>query len=108
MNLTQLLKQIAKSEGIPESELIWDEVKWFEENHVKKGHGPYELLIRTTKEGGIESIEATCMATNVSQEECAHYSTGYSELSFSSFYHSKLGEEKSQKERREGRFVHED
>ena len=105
MDLTITLKQIVGLEGIPESDIVWDEVKWFEKNH--KGHGPYEFLIRTNDYGKIESIEVTCMAINVPYENCPHHSTGYSELSYSSFYHESI-EDEVQRQRREGTLEPED
>ena len=63
MHLRRLLEYLIELGNIPREEIIWDEVKWFEENH--KDHGIYSLHICEDKGGKVESIIGECNPINL-------------------------------------------
>jgi len=70
MDLVEKIKRIAESEGIPESELILDEVEYFIKLH--QGHGCYETSLLYDEKGLLSSLDLTCRATNISVKNHNH------------------------------------
>ena len=106
MYLKELLKYVAKLEGIPESKIIWDEVEWFEGSH--EGHGTYKLCLNEDETKKIESITVECDPTNlINPDECQHYNSPCVELGGSIIYQrgKKTKEIDLQRKRREGKLA---
>ena len=67
MNLIDRIKEIAEAEGIPESELIIDEARFFEWFH--RGHGHYQIGSLYDENGILNSIDVRCLAIALETEE---------------------------------------
>lgn len=67
MDLIERIKKIAEAEGIPESDLILDEARFFMRKHA--GHGCYEMQIFYDENGSLYSIDLKCYATQIPVEE---------------------------------------
>ena len=102
MYLSEILRLVVEREGIPESEIIWDEVHWFEEEQER--HGSYMVEIHEDEDGKIESITGNCKPELlIKMENCSHYNAPCVELGYSIFYQrDKTLEQDIQKERRKG------
>lgn len=100
--LIERLKQIAREEGIPETDLIWDEAHHFLKEH--RGHGIYDMKLGCNQDGTLEWIELECQANEiVDTYKCIHQNpeTG-SELCYSIIYGRRATlEMDAQRERRE-------
>jgi hypothetical protein len=58
MDLVEKVRNVARTENIPESELILEEVEAFQQEH--KDHGPWELTLMYEQSGMLNSIYLEC------------------------------------------------
>ncbi|MDP3992224.1 MAG: hypothetical protein U1B79_00915 [Candidatus Pacearchaeota archaeon] len=63
MDLIERLKKIAEVEGIPESDLILDEARFFMREH--RGHGCYDIQLFYDENSVLYSIDLKCRATQI-------------------------------------------
>ncbi|MEM4244992.1 MAG: hypothetical protein QW404_02475 [Candidatus Nanoarchaeia archaeon] len=105
MGLVEKIKEIARQQNIPESELIMDEVEWFMKEH--KGHGRCEIILRyDEKENCVNGIYLECLGDELKGlNNCPHMDIDTPpELLFSIVYlKEKTSEIEIQKLRREGK-----
>jgi len=99
MDLKKLLNHLIESEGVPKSEIVWDEVDYFLREH--SGHREYELKI-ATENGRIIEIYAECEGSP--GKPCDHRDAVTVELMGSTFYSSIKSEicSELERKRREG------
>lgn len=70
--LIERIKNIARTEGIDESELILAEAKFFLHSH--KDHGGYSIDLEYDPSDQLSFIKLFCKAENlVNEEECPHH-----------------------------------
>ena len=101
MNLIRRLKEIARKEGIPESELILDEARSFMEEH--KGHGNYEIQ-QVYHNEILDAIHLECSAGMLLEEsKCPHNNPDeFAEFGYSIIYSRRpVHEIELQRKRRE-------
>jgi len=70
--LIERIKNIARSEGIDERELILEEANFFLHSH--KEHGGYSINLEYNTSGKLNFIKLLCGAENLAnEEECPHH-----------------------------------
>lgn len=105
--LIEKIKNIAKFEGIPESDLIAEEIDYFVKEH--ESHGGYSIELEHNSKNELNSISLTCNAYSiVDRSKCSHNNEDtLAELSDSIIYMRRPCIELDlQKERREKYFSH--
>jgi len=106
IDLVSRVKELAKRESIPESELIIDELHSFLKEH--KDHGSYNLIITYGPNNRVERISLECTAYDIlHMEDCPHNNLDtIAELLNSVIYQRDricMDDIELQKERREGK-----
>ncbi len=61
--LVDKIRRLAEVEGLAESRIIWDEVRYFAETH--DGHGNYFIKLGYELSGVLDSIKLVCSASDL-------------------------------------------
>ncbi len=104
MELADKIRELAKLEGVEDSELILDEVYSFLKEH--EGHGSYGITMRYSPDSTVESMILQCTANDILYPyQCPHQNSDVAvEFSFSIIYQKNITKEVGlQKLRREGK-----